>query len=258
MVSKEKIMKKSIIAIMVSSTFLLTPHVVFAQHNIIVKQQTSHKEQNSEELGFGTGAIVGGVLAGPVGAFVTGLVVSLFVKNSNSKENVQHLKTALVAQKSTNKTNVTKFQQQLQNVEQNYQHELLTLQQSYQASGQLQAENLLMSLQFSTGSSDIAVIYQPQIQALAKILQQSPQIIIDLSGYTDLQGSEQLNQTLSQARVNAVKLALVDYGIDDTRINTQAYGESAPVIAKSDKEVSFYDRRVVIKLHSNNNQTAKN
>ncbi len=258
MVSKEKIMKKSIIAIIVSSTFLLTPNVVFAQHNTIAKQQTSHKQQNSEELGFGAGAVVGGVLAGPVGAFVTGLVVSLFVKDSNSKENIKHLKTALVSQESVNQTTIAKFQHQLQNVEQNYQHELLTLQQSYQASGQLQAENLLMSLQFSTGSSDIAAIYQPQIQALAKILQQSPQIIIDLSGYTDLQGSEQLNQALSQARVNAVKSALVNYGIDNARINTQAFGESSPVVAKTDKEVSFYDRRVVIKLHSNTNQTAKN
>ena len=249
------------IAIVISSALVFTPSVVLAKD--LSTQQQKHQQHTfhkpkGEELGFGVGAIIGGILAGPAGAFITGLAASLLIKDSNSKENITQLETALVSQQSANQTDFANFQHQLQNVEQNYQHELLTLQQSYQDSGQLQAENLLMSLQFSTGSSDIAAIYHPQIQALAKILQQSPQIIIDLSGYTDLQGSEQLNQTLSQARVNAVKSALVDYGINDTRINTQAFGESAPVVAKTDKEVSFYDRRVVIQLHRNNNQTAKN
>jgi len=260
MVSKEKTMKKSMIALIVSSTLVLTPSVVLAKSTTAQQTNQQHvaHQQQGEELGFGVGALIGGIIAGPAGAFITGLAASLLVKDSNAKENINQLETALVSQQSVNKNNMAKFQQQLQQAEQAYQNELLTLQQGYKNSSQLQAENLLMSLQFSTGSSEIAPIYQPQIKALASLLQQSPQINIDLSGYTDLQGSEQLNQTLSQARVDAVKSALVNYGIGDSRINTQAFGESGAVVAKTDKEVSFYDRRVVIQLHSNNNQMAKN
>ena len=146
----------------------------------------------------------------------------------------------------------------LELAEQAYQAELLALQQSYQASGQLQAENLLMSLQFSTGSSEIAPHYREQVAALANLLTRSPGLSIDLSGYTDLQGDEMLNHKLSLARVASVKNALVGQGVAQGRIQTYAHGENAPVVANAQKEVSFYDRRVVVKLHQQVEQTAKN
>ena len=132
------------------------------------------------------------------------------------------------------------------------------MQQSQQNTSQLQAENLLMSLQFPTGSSDLQPHYQQQINALAKLLAQSPELSIDLSGYTDLQGDEELNHALSIARVNTVKHALINEGIEADRINLFAFGENAPVVANNEKQVSFYDRRVVIKLHSSDDQMAKN
>lgn len=257
-------MKKSITTIVMLSTIILSPTMVFANSYNQYEQRHAHKQEqdHKEELGFGIGAVIGGIIAGPAGAFITGLAGSLMAKDSNAKENINELEVALANQKSTNKNALAKYQQKLQSIEQNYQRELLALESNYQKSGQLQAENLLMSLQFSTGSSVIKPHYQAQIKALANLLQQSPQLSIDLSGYTDLQGSEELNQTLSQARAQAVKTALVNYGIATKRIKTEAYGESSPVVAKTNKEVSFYDRRVVIKLHANSaeksNQMAKN
>jgi len=61
---------------------------------------------------------------------------------------------------------------------------------------------------------------------------------------------------LSIARVNAVKNALIARGVRAERINLFAYGEQAPVVANNEKEVSFYDRRVVIKLQPSENQHA--
>jgi outer membrane protein OmpA-like peptidoglycan-associated protein len=115
-----------------------------------------------------------------------------------------------------------------------------------------------MSLQFPTGSSELQPHYQGQIAALSEMLQQSPKLFIDLSGYTDKQGSKKLNQALSIARVNTVKNALINNGVNAERIKLFAYGEQAPVVANSEKEVSFYDRRVVIKLHSDIEQVANN
>ena len=119
-----------------------------------------------------------------------------------------------------------------------------------------------MSLQFSTGSSELKSHYLPQIQSLAKLLSQSPNIKVDLSGYTDLQGSDELNHALSIARVNSVKNALIEQGVEAERINLYAFGEQAPVVANNEREVSFYDRRVVIKLQpkdsESNQQTVSN
>jgi len=252
---QHKNVKKTVLTWVIASTLVLTPTLALAKSN--TKQVQQHQD-HKVELSFGAGAIIGGIFGGPVGAFLVGLTGSLMAKDSNAQQNINELEVALVEQKSTNNDQIAQFQHKLQNAEQTYQNELLAFQQSYQASGQLQAKNLLMSLQFSTGSSVIKAHYQEQIQALANVLKQAPELTINLSGYTDLQGTEKQNQVLSQARVNSVKTALVNLGINDDRIITNAYGESAPVVAKTDKEVSFYDRRVVIKLQQATNQMAKN
>ncbi len=245
-------MKKSAISLVIITSLALAPSMVLA------KEAENISQQHQQEIGFGAGAIIGGIVGGPLGAFITGLAGSLLVKDANNKENIDELAQSLTTQKAISAQKIAQYKQKLQNVEQEFQRELIAQEQNYQARGRLQAEDLLMSLQFSTGSSDIAPVYQEQIATLAALLEKNPNISLNLSGYTDLQGSESLNQALSQARVTQVKKALVSYGIDANRINTFAYGESAPVVAKANNEASFYDRRVVIKLEKNTNQVAKN
>jgi sortase system peptidoglycan-associated protein len=245
-------MKKSALSLVIISSLLLTPTMALA------KEPNKLSAQHQQEIGFGAGVIIGGILGGPVGAFITGLAGSLLVKDANNKENIAVLAKTLSTQKTKSDQQIAQYQHKLQTITQNFQQELLVLEQNYQTTGRLQAENLLMSLQFSTGSSAIAPVYKAQIKTLATVLENNPELMVNLAGYTDLQGSEAQNQLLSQARVEHVKSALVNYGIDDNRIITQAYGESAPVVAKNDNEASFYDRRVVIKLHKKLDQVAKN
>jgi len=239
-------------------SLLVVTSLVFTPTMVLAKEATKTSQQHQEEIGFGAGIIIGGIFGGPIGAFVTGLVGSLLVKDANAKENITTLEQTLAVQKSMSDQQIAQYQQKLHTIVQKYQQELMALEQNYEASGQLQANNLLMSLQFSTGSSDIAPVYKEQIKTLAALLVKNPNIIINLSGYTDLQGSETLNQALSQARVAQVKRALINLGINENRISTIAYGESAPVVAKKSREASFYDRRVVIKLEKNSHQIAKN
>ena len=192
-----------------------------------------------------------------------------FYKNNNIEceifyftDNILELKASLSKQENEYSVAVQQFRRKLQRSEQNHQLELSALEQNfdkkYQHASQLQAENLLMSLQFPTGSSDLQPHYNGQIAALSEMLKQSPKLFIDLSGYTDKQGKKKLNQALSVARVNTVKNALIDQGVEAERIQLFAFGEQAPVVANSKQEVSFYDRRVVIKLHRNTEQVANN
>lgn len=59
-----------------------------------------------------------------------------------------------------------------------------------------------------------------------------------------------------------MKNSLVEQGIAAERINLYAFGEKSPIVASTEKEKSFYDRRVVIKLtamnENENSHTAKN
>ncbi|MEW6983004.1 sortase-associated OmpA-like protein PdsO [Colwelliaceae bacterium 6471] len=219
------------------------------------KMSTAEKR---EGVGFGVGAVVGAIFGGPAGAFITAIAGSFIAKNVNAEHDIKSLELALVEEKNSHQSAMEQFKQRLTQSEQAYQTELLALAQNYKSIGQLQVENLLMSLQFSTGSSEIAPHYLEQVNALAELLKASPTIQIDLSGYTDLQGDEQLNHAISLARVSSVKAALINLGIDEGRINTFAFGEKDPVVASAQQEVSFYDRRVVVKLHNQTNHMANN
>ncbi|WP_114325072.1 sortase-associated OmpA-like protein PdsO [Candidatus Colwellia aromaticivorans] len=255
--------KKLLITSFVMAALVTTS--VNATENTSTLVNKHQQETQNENIGFGTGAVIGAIVAGPVGAFVAGLGGVFIAKFINVNDQNDELTSALVKEQQKQLSNEqvqSQYQAKLQRLETSYQQQLVALEHQQNKTGQLQADNLLMSLQFSTGSSDIAPHYQEQVAALAQILNGSPAMKIDLSGYTDLTGEQSLNQTLSQARVESVRTLLMAQGVDEQQIAIFAFGEESPVVANSEREVSFYDRRVVLKLHTpsptENPQTIEN
>lgn len=263
-----KVSRKVIIATFISAA--IASSNVSAYESIEQEHLTAaekYQEQtNNENIGFGTGAVIGGVAGGPIGAIVGGLGGVFIAKFINVSDEKDELSLALTHEKKAQQLRQDKkrkdYEHELARMESSYQDQLSLIESQHEKAGQLQAENLLMSLQFSTGSSEIAAHYQEQVSALAQILNNSPSMKVDLSGYTDLTGEESLNQTLSQARVASVKKLLMAQGVEEEQISTFAFGEDSPVVANHEQEVSFYDRRVVLKLHSSslveNDQMANN
>lgn len=232
---------------------------------------TTHANENQdnlnpdtiEEIGFGTGALIGAILGGPAGAFITGIAGTFIAKNINSEEKIESLQANQKDQQLQFEQELASMEKVLERANQSHQQELIALEQKQEQSSdytltQLQAENLLMSLQFKTGSANIPDYYQDQLAALAALLDQSPDINVDLSGYTDLLGDSDLNLKLSSDRADSVKKQLITLGVSEDRINTYAFGESAPVVANAQHKSSFYDRRVMIKIHQQPSQVAKN
>jgi len=247
--------KKSLLATVIIAAIASAPVSAYENPNqenlnLTDKHQTQTKNEN---IGFGTGAVIGAIAAGPLGAVIAGLGGIFIAKYINVNDENEELNLALnqeqQAQQLRHSEVKSQYQVKLQQLAASYQQQLAALENQQSQAGLSQAESLLMSLQFSTGSSDIAAHYQEQVSALAQILNNSPTMKIDLSGYTDLTGEESLNQTLSKARVESVKTLLMAQGVDEQQIATFAFGEGAPVVANNEREVSFYDRRVVLKLH---------
>ncbi len=253
--------KKNVIAALLIASLSTMPAIASAENLEKIMQLSAQEKHEQQEdninIGFGSGLVVGAIVAGPIGAFVAGLTGTFIAKHLNATTEVEELTQSLAQVQIDHQQYVAQFQNKLQDVEQSYQTQLASLEDKQQLADQLQAENLLMSLQFSTGSSDIAAHYQEQISALAQILNNSPMMKIDLSGYTDLEGEQELNQNLSLARVQSVKTLLMAQGVNEQQIATFAFGEGAPVVATNEHEVSFYDRRVVLKLHNPFSQTAQ-
>jgi OOP family OmpA-OmpF porin len=66
-------------------------------------------------------------------------------------------------------------------------------------------------------------------------MKQYPQVeVVLLTGHADRIGSDQYNMNLSEKRAAAIKEYLVGAGVDSSRIETAAKGESEPVVACSE------------------------
>ncbi|GHE83621.1 sortase-associated OmpA-like protein PdsO [Thalassotalea profundi] len=246
--------KNSILNAMVITSLIATPVMANEQAITSSENESGLSAEGKEGVGLGVGVVLGAIFGGPAGAFITGVAGSLIAKEINAKEEITLLSNNLVKEQQAKIALDEKYERQLDQQEQAFSQQLAAVKSSLSQTSQLQAENLLMSLQFSTGSSELKAHYKAQIDALANLLKQTNDLDVDLSGYTDLQGDSKYNHALSIARVNSVKKALIDNGIEPDRIKLFAFGENAPVVANSEKQVSFYDRRVVIKLRPSENQ----
>jgi OmpA-OmpF porin, OOP family len=82
---------------------------------------------------------------------------------------------------------------------------------------------------FTPASAEIASTARPVLDALAAILVSCPPMQMEIGGYTDSQGSEGGNQALSQARAEAVLVALQGRRIDISGMTAVGYGEASPI-----------------------------
>jgi outer membrane protein OmpA-like peptidoglycan-associated protein len=70
------------------------------------------------------------------------------------------------------------------------------------------------------------------LDELVDLLNENPNITIELSSHTDCRGSAQYNERLSQRRAESVVNYLIDHGIAADRLTPKGYGEGKPKTIK--------------------------
>ncbi|MBZ0246162.1 MAG: OmpA family protein [Cyclobacteriaceae bacterium] len=81
------------------------------------------------------------------------------------------------------------------------------------------------------------------IQDFILMMQNAPNMKVEISGHTDANGPDEYNQALSQRRANAVKKYLERLGVAPERITAVGYGESKPVASNDSQEGRRLNRR---------------
>ncbi len=66
------------------------------------------------------------------------------------------------------------------------------------------------------------------LDELVRLLNENPNVTIELSAHTDCRGSDQYNERLSQQRAESVVNYLIQHGIAADRLTPKGYGESRP------------------------------
>ncbi len=99
-------------------------------------------------------------------------------------------------------------------------------------------------ISFTPGSAEIAAEALPVIAALAEVLEDCPGLAMEIAGHTDAQGSDGGNKALSQARAEAVLLALQGRRVDVSGMTATGYGEGMPIADNGTEEGREANRRI--------------
>lgn len=101
---------------------------------------------------------------------------------------------------------------------------------------------------FDPGSASITVDTQPVVDDIAEILKKCPNLRIQIAGYTDSQGGEEMNQQLSQERATAVLDALRIRRVPVSTFEAMGFGEADPIATNDTEEGREANRRIEFSL----------
>ena len=101
---------------------------------------------------------------------------------------------------------------------------------------------------FQPGSAEIDGTAAPLMTAMAEALADCPALPMEIAGYTDSQGSEDGNRSLSQARAEAVLIALEGRRVDVSEMQAVGYGEDNPIADNGTEQGREANRRIEFTL----------
>lgn len=191
-----------------------------------------------EHIGFGSGALLGASIAGPVGVVVGGTLGTL------------------IGHDVVNDRVIARKNQELSGLHREIgeAREALAAVNAEQAKAEAELaafrdllSELSVAVHFETDSAMTAERYRDALEAVARASQQIDGLTVDLVGHTDPTGTAQYNQTLSEARARSVGQVLMTSGAPIAALRTQGLGEQE---ALADGACGFYalDRRVDLRL----------
>lgn len=102
----------------------------------------------------------------------------------------------------------------------------------------------LTGVTFKVGSAELVPTSLKTLDAAIAGLKLNPKVKIEIQGHTSSEGSEEMNQKLSEDRANSVKAYMVKKGIDAGRLTANGYGPSQPKEDNSTEAGRKANRRI--------------
>lgn len=102
---------------------------------------------------------------------------------------------------------------------------------------------------FNTGSTKLLPKSSGALNEVVKILNDNSSLKLKVDGHTDNVGSDEYNVKLSEGRAASVKTYLVSKGINEGRVVSEGFGETAPVADNKTAAGRQKNRRVEMKVY---------
>ena len=97
---------------------------------------------------------------------------------------------------------------------------------------------------FEFNQSEVSESSFDLLDRVATIMEENPDLVMEIAAHTDNIGSFEFNMQLSEKRVQSIVDYLVSKGIDKIRVVGKGYGESRPISTNSTEEGRMQNRRV--------------
>ncbi len=107
---------------------------------------------------------------------------------------------------------------------------------------------VLVGVNFAFDKSELLPESYPVLDKSVKLLEDKPDVDVEIEGYTDYIGTDAYNQELSVQRAQTVKDYLVSKGITESRLTVVGYGKNNPVGDNETVEGRTMNRRIVFKI----------
>jgi OOP family OmpA-OmpF porin len=107
---------------------------------------------------------------------------------------------------------------------------------------------VIEGINFKTGSAEILPGSYTILDRAVKVLQDYPDVNIEISGHTDNKGGASYNLTLSQRRADSVRMYLVSRGIASSRLTSIGFGKDRPIADNKTATGRATNRRTEFRL----------
>lgn len=102
----------------------------------------------------------------------------------------------------------------------------------------------LYGIYFDSGRDQFKPSSLPTLRAVLRVMKRAPERRFQIAGHTDSDGSDTMNQDLSERRARTVIGWLVDNGIEAGRIDGIGFGEARPAVPNDTETGKALNRRV--------------
>ena len=107
---------------------------------------------------------------------------------------------------------------------------------------------VIEGINYKTGSAEILPGSYSILDRAVKVLQDFPDVNIEISGHTDSRGKADYNRDLSQRRADSVKNYFISRGIDAKRLTSIGYGMDRPIADNRTQSGRGRNRRTEFRL----------
>lgn len=110
---------------------------------------------------------------------------------------------------------------------------------------------VLKELIFQQGRAKVDQASYTELDKVVMMINQNPNMIVQLEGHTDTRGDPKANLRLSENRVEAVKDYLISKKIPKHKVKTKAFGGTQPISREDTEEAHRMNRRVELRILKN-------